>query len=78
MCQCVRKQEYIALPDMIVHCNKKRYISVYVRTFPQGCYIMDHIERKSEFSNIFENRLDELWHNEDLLTYYRSIIDHDQ
>ena len=65
---------------MTIHWNKKKYINQNTKTFFSNKIVttwntLPNIVVKSESLNVFKNRLDKWWENQELLMDYRSVLD---
>ena len=65
---------------MTIHWNKTEYINQNAKNFFSNKVIttwntLPNIVVKSESLNVFKNRLDKLWENQELLMDYRSVLD---
>ena len=61
---------------MTIHWNKKEYITHFLSNKIVTTWnTLPNMVVKSESLNVFKNRLDKLWENQELLMDYRSVLD---
>ena len=68
----LRGNDYTLKQKKYINQNAKKNFSNKIVT---SRYTLPNIVVKSESLNVFKNRLDKLWENQELQIYYRSVLD---